>query len=60
MDRQQHIKSREDTFTLESITDVIRHRTLRWFGHVAVCKEITSLSKHINKTSKDSRKEEDH
>ena len=29
-----NIKIREDTFTPESITDVIRQRRLRWFGHV--------------------------
>ena len=31
-----------------------------YLGTFAVCKEITSLGKHTNKTSKDSRREEDH
>ena len=34
VDRLQNIKIREDTFTPEFITDVIRHRRFRWFGHV--------------------------
>ena len=33
-DRLQHIKIREDTFTPESIRDLIRHKGLSWFGHV--------------------------
>ena len=33
-DRLHNIKIREDTFTPESITDVISHRRLRWFAHV--------------------------
>ena len=33
-DRVQNIKIRENTFTPESITDVIRHRRRGWFGHV--------------------------
>ena len=32
--RLHNIKIREDTFTPESITDVIKHRRLRLFGHV--------------------------
>ena len=36
-DRLQNIKIREDTFTPESITDVVRYMRLRWFGHVWAC-----------------------
>ena len=53
-DRLQYIKIKEDTFTPESITDVIRHRILRWIG------EVTSLCKHTNKTSKKSGREDGH
>ena len=33
-DRLQNIYIREDTFTRESITDVVIHRRLRWYRHV--------------------------
>ena len=32
--RLQNIEYREDTFTLESIKDVIKHKRLWWLGHV--------------------------
>ena len=59
-DGLQHIKVREDIFTPESITDVIRHKKNWWFGQVCRCKDITTLGKHTNKTSKDTRREEGH
>ena len=59
-DTLRNIKIREYTFSAESIMDVIRHRRAGGLAKFAVCKEITSLDKHINKISKDSRREEDH
>ena len=56
-DRLQNIKLREDTFTNESTTDVIRHRRCG-LGMFPTRKEITSFSKHTNKILKDSITEE--
>ena len=48
-DRLHTIKITEDTFTPESITDVIRHRRFRWFGHVCWMRRnniVMQASKH--------------
>ena len=47
-DRLQHIKNKEDTFTHGSITDVIRHRVLRWIGHVC-CMQRDNIVRQANK-----------
>ena len=61
-DRLQNIKIRKDTFTPESITDVIRHQRFEegGLGILAICKEIPLLGKYTKKISKDSGREEDH
>ena len=33
-DRVPKSQVRDETFTLESVSDVIRHKQIRWFGHV--------------------------
>ena len=43
VNRLQNIKIRENTFTPESITDVIRHKRLRWFGHICCVQRDNSV-----------------
>ena len=47
-DKLQNIKIREDTFTPESITDVIRHRRRRWFGRVC-CMQRENIVRQVYK-----------
>ena len=50
-DRLRNIKIREDTLTPESITDVIRHRRLSWFGHVRRMQKYNIVRQAYNKKS---------
>ena len=60
-DSLQDIKMRKDTVTTESITDVIRHRRLRWFGQgCSMPRKNTLLGKYTNKTSKDRGRQKGH
>ena len=58
-DRLQNIKIREDTCTPESITNVIRHRRLRWFGHVCHMQRDNIVTQASNKTAEERKTTEE-
>ena len=54
VDRLQNINNREDTFTPESITDVIKH--IRWFGPVCCMQRDNIFRKAYKQDFKRQRK----
>ena len=64
IDFQIGICIREHTFILESITDVIRHTSIRWFWQICLiiitCQVGTVQGKLSDKNSKNSGRQEDH